>query len=137
MFQPYPETADNIQTVKANPGNKWVRILAEKWCQFVAVGLHGAYQNTNAAPLFRQGTSSGTVLAQGLPNHLGRGREGSKAEGAAVVRSGGSSWGLGFSCPPSLALTARGTTAGRDCHVALVSHCRTSWSLQLSEILVP
>lgn len=105
MFQPYPETADNIQTVKANPGNKWVRSLGEKKCQFVAVGLHGAYQNTNAAFLFRQGASSETELAQGLLSHLGHGQEGSKAEGAAVVRSSGSSWGLGPSCPPSLALT--------------------------------
>lgn len=86
---------------------------------------------------FRQGSGSESVLAQGLLSLLGHGREGSKAEGAAVVRSGGSFWGLGPSCPPSLALTARVTTAGRDCHVTLVSHCKTSWSLQLSEILAP
>lgn len=81
--------ADKVQSVKANPGNKWVRSLEEKKCQFVAVGLHGAHQNTNAAPLFRQGTSSRAVLAQGLLRYLGGGQEGSKAEGAAVPRASG------------------------------------------------
>lgn len=87
--------------------------------------------------LFSQGTGSESVLAQELLSLLSHGRERSKAEGAAVVGSGGSFWGLGPSCPPSLSLTARVTAAGRDCHVALVSHCKTSRSLQLSEILAP
>jgi len=137
VFQPYPETADNVQIVKANPGYKWVRSLVEKKCQRVAVGLQGAHQNTNAAPVLRRGASSRTVLAQGLPSHLGHCQEGGKAEGAAVVRTSSLSWGLGPICPPSLGLAARGTTAGRDCQEVLVSHCETSWSFQLSEIAVP
>lgn len=49
MLQPYPETLDNIQIIKANPGNKWVRSPAQKNCQLMAVGLHRADQNLNAA----------------------------------------------------------------------------------------
>lgn len=127
MSQLYSETADRVQTVKANPGNKWVRSLAEKNCQFVAAGSFPEYK---CCPCIQ-------ARRQGLLSHLGHCQEGSKAEGAAAVRTSRSSWGLGLSCPPSLALIARGATAGKDCHVALASHCKTSWSLQLSEILVP
>lgn len=81
--------ADEVQTVKANPGNKWVRSLVVKKCQLVAVGLQSAHQNTNAAPLFRQGTSSSTMLAQGLLSYLGHGQEGSQAQGAAMARASG------------------------------------------------
>lgn len=122
-----------MQTVKANPGIKWVRSLVEKF-QFVAVELHGAYQNTNVVPLFRRGTSSRTVLVQGLLHCLGHGQEGREAQGTtAVVKGSGQSWGL----EPSLVLTAQGTTAGRDCYGTTGNHCKTSWCLQLSEIFMP
>lgn len=137
MLQPYPETLDNIQIIKANPGNKWVRSPAQKNCQLMAVGLHRADQNLNAALGFRREASSSIVLAQGPLSHFGHGQEGSKAEETAVVRFVAPSQGLEPRCPSSLALTARGATAGRNCHVALANHHNTSWALQLSEMLRP
>lgn len=74
--------ADKVQTVKTKPGNKWVRSLVEKKCQFVAAGLHRAYQNANAAPLFRQGSSSRTLLAQGPLHYLVTARKGAGTGGS-------------------------------------------------------
>lgn len=134
MFQSYPETADNIHTVKAKPGNKWVRRLEK-------VPVCGCWDARSlpeykCCPFIQARSQKRGYARLGTTETLWLWPGGSKSEGAAVVRSSGSSWGLGHSCPPSLALTAKRTTAGRDCHVALVSHCKTSWSLQLFEILV-
>ncbi|KAK2526980.1 hypothetical protein Q9233_008149 [Columba guinea] len=104
MLQPYPETLDDIQIMKANPGNKWVRSPAQKKCQLMAVGLHRADQNLNAALGFRREASSSIVLAQGPLSHFGHGQEGSKAEETAVVRPAGGVEGAQITQLPSFKL---------------------------------